>query len=58
MRMITVNHWTEHVNPNGRVRASTVRAEGDCNPIGRTAIPANWTLPNLPGTKALTKDYT
>ena len=36
MQILTVNHWTELRDPNGRVRGRTKGAEGDCNPIGRT----------------------
>jgi hypothetical protein len=43
MQILTVNHWTELRDPNGRVRGRTKGAEGDCNPIGRT-ISTNWTI--------------
>jgi hypothetical protein len=36
--MLTANHWNEHVVPKGEIREKTERAEGICNPIGRTAI--------------------
>jgi hypothetical protein len=36
----------------------TVRAEGFCNPIGRTTISKKWTSPKLPGAKPPTKEYT
>jgi hypothetical protein len=39
--MITANHWTEHMDPNGGVRERTETAEGVCNPIGRTTITTN-----------------
>jgi hypothetical protein len=36
--MLTVNHWPEHVVPNGEVREKTERAERVYNPILRTTI--------------------
>jgi len=36
MSSITVNHWIEPRDPNGRARGRTEGAEGDCNPMGRT----------------------
>jgi hypothetical protein len=50
--MLAANHRTEHRNPNGGVRERTERAEGVCNPIGRT------TISELPGTNPPTKEYT
>jgi hypothetical protein len=47
--------WSE---PNGKIRAKTVGAEGICNLIGRTTISTNQTPPELPGTKPPTKEYT
>jgi len=35
MQMYTAKHWTEHGDPNGEVRARTVRTEGVCNLIGK-----------------------
>jgi len=58
MQMLAANHWTEHGDLNGRVRGRTERAEGVCNPIGRTAISTNQILPEVPGTKPPTKEYT
>ena len=46
--MYTVKHWTEHGDPNGKVRARTVVAEGVCNPIERTTISTNKTLQSFP----------
>jgi hypothetical protein len=34
--MLTAKHWTEHKDPNGRVRGRNEEAEEVCNPIGRT----------------------
>jgi hypothetical protein len=56
--MLTANCWTEHRDPNGGDRERTERAEGVCNPIGRTTISTNQNLPDLPGTKLSTKEYT
>jgi hypothetical protein len=36
MQILTANHWTELVDPNGGVRGRTEAAEGDCNCIRRT----------------------
>jgi len=35
-RMLTVNHQTEHGDPNGGVRERAEGAEGIYNPIGKT----------------------
>jgi hypothetical protein len=56
--MLTVNHWTEHGVPNREVRERTEGVEGVCSSIGRTTISTNQTLPELPGTKPSTKEYT
>jgi hypothetical protein len=40
--ILTVNHQTEPLDPNGRARGRTEGAEGDCSPTGRT-ISTNWT---------------
>jgi hypothetical protein len=64
LRMLAAYHWTEHRDPNGGVRGRTKRAEGICNPIGRTTISTNQntyphpSLPELPRTKLPTKEYT
>jgi len=60
MRTLVVNYWTEHRDLNGGVRERTEDAEGVCNPIGRTTISNNQTLPllELPRTKPLPKEYT
>jgi hypothetical protein len=55
--MLATNYWVEHGNINGRVRERTEGAEGVCNPIGRTTISTNQTLPELSGTKPPTKEY-
>jgi hypothetical protein len=47
--MLTANHWTEHGVPSEGVRERTERAEGVCNPIGRTTISANQTLQSSQG---------
>jgi hypothetical protein len=39
--MLAANHQTEHRDPNGGVRGKTEKAEGVCNPIGRTTISTN-----------------
>jgi hypothetical protein len=36
MQMLADNHQTEHRDCKGGVGWRTERAEGDCNPIGRT----------------------
>jgi hypothetical protein len=36
MQKLTVNHWTEHGDPNGRVRGRTEGTKGNCSPIGTT----------------------
>jgi hypothetical protein len=56
MWKLTVNHRTEHGDPNGEVRGRTEGTEMDCNSIGRT-ISTNQTFPELPGTKVPTKEY-
>jgi len=43
MLMLTVNHWTEHGDSIGGVQRRTERAEGVCNPIGRTTKSTNQT---------------
>jgi hypothetical protein len=35
MQTLTVNHWTEPWNSNGRVSVRTEEAEGDFNTVGR-----------------------
>jgi hypothetical protein len=47
MQMLAAKHWTEHRDPNGRVRRRTEEAEGVCNPIGRTTILTNQTPQNF-----------
>jgi hypothetical protein len=58
MQILAANHQTEHRDPNRGVMGRTVGAEGDCNPIRRTAISTNQTCSpsELPGTKP-TKEY-
>ena len=46
--MLAANHWAEHRVPNGGVRERTEKAEGVCNPIGRTTIFINQTHPPTP----------
>jgi hypothetical protein len=41
--MFAGNYLTEHKDPNGGFKGRTKRAEGVCNPIGRTTISANQT---------------
>jgi hypothetical protein len=41
MWMLTVHHWKEHGDSNGRVRERTKGAEEVCNPIGRITISTN-----------------
>jgi hypothetical protein len=59
MQILTANHRPESKDPNRRAKGRTGGAEGVCNPIRRT-ISTNWTshLPELPGTKPPTKEYT
>ena len=47
--MLTANHRTEHRDPSGGVRGRTERAEGVCNPIGRTTISTNQTQQSSQG---------
>jgi len=61
--MLAANHQTEDGDPNGGVRKRTEKAEGVCNPIGRTTISTKQTPPplphtELPGTKPPSKEYT
>jgi hypothetical protein len=49
MQMLTANHWTEHWDPNGTVRAGTEGAEGVCNHIGRITILTSQNLQNYQG---------
>jgi hypothetical protein len=44
--------------PNGRVREGTEGAEWVCNPIGRTTLSTNQYVPELPGTKLRSMEYT
>ena len=39
--MLAAKHQIECGDSNGKVRAMTGGAEGDCNPIGRTTISIN-----------------
>jgi hypothetical protein len=55
--MLTAKHWTEPRNPNGGVRERTEGAEEVFNPIGRTTISINQTLPVVLETKPPTKEY-
>jgi hypothetical protein len=60
--MLAANHRTEHGNPNGEL-GEGVKAEEDCNHIGRATISNNQSLlpppgPELPGTNPPTKEYT
>ena len=41
--MLAANHWTEHEDPNERVREWTEGVEGICNPINRTTISTKQT---------------
>ena len=36
--VLTTNSWSEHRDPNGRVRKKNEGSEGVCNPIGRTTM--------------------
>jgi hypothetical protein len=58
--MLTVNHWTDHGDPNGGVRERTEGIEGICNHIGRTTISTIQTPPHpeFSRTKPPTKEYT
>jgi hypothetical protein len=47
--MLTVNHWTEHGDPNGRVRKRMEGDEGVYNPIGRTTVSINQIAQNSQG---------
>jgi hypothetical protein len=56
--MLAVIHWTCHRVPNKGVREMTEGAEEVFNPIGRTTISINQTLPSpaeLPWTKPPTR---
>jgi hypothetical protein len=59
--MLAANNWTEHGVPNRGIKERTEGVSGVCKPIGRTTISTNQTAPpspELPGTKASTKEYT
>jgi len=56
--MLAANHWTENVVPNGGIRERTEVTEGVLIPTRRTTISTNTELPQLPGTKPPTKEYT
>jgi hypothetical protein len=43
MLILTANHQTVPGDLNGTITERTERAEGDCNPIGRTGISTSWT---------------
>jgi hypothetical protein len=58
MWMFSVNHQTEHRNPNGGVRGRSEEVEGVCSSIGRTALLTSQITPELPETKPPTKEYT
>jgi hypothetical protein len=45
MWRLAANHWNEHGDPSGGVRERTEEVEVFCNPIGRTTISTNQTLP-------------
>jgi hypothetical protein len=55
MQIPAANHWNEHGDLNGRVRGRIERAEGVCNPIGRTTVINKPELPELPGNKPPTE---
>jgi hypothetical protein len=44
MLMLTTKHWTEHRDPNGRVKERTEGDERVCSPIRRTTISTKQTL--------------
>jgi hypothetical protein len=41
MQILTANHWTEVVDPCGRVHERIEGTEGDANPIGRAKMSTN-----------------
>jgi hypothetical protein len=41
MWMLAANNQTKHWDPNGGARERTERADGVCNPIGRTTTSTN-----------------
>jgi len=55
---VAANNWTEQGDQNGGVREMTEGAEEVCNPIGRTTMSTNKIIPELPGTKPPTHQYT
>jgi hypothetical protein len=61
MQIFTANHQIAAGDPHGKVKRRMEGAEGDCNPIGRTAISPNL-IPHPPSelswTKPPTKEYT
>ena len=52
--MLAASHWTENSILNGGL----IERTEVCNPIGKTKNINPSDLPELPGTKPLTKEYT
>jgi hypothetical protein len=48
MQILTVNHWTELGDLNGRARQRTEGTGEDCNPI-RPTISMNWITQSFQG---------
>jgi len=46
MQMLAANQRTEHGESNGGIRGRTEGADGICNPIGRTTLSTNQSLPH------------
>ena len=51
LRMLAVNHWTDHGDLKERTRERTEGAERVCNLIGGTTLPPNQILQNSQGLK-------
>jgi hypothetical protein len=49
MQILITNYQNELMVPDGRVRGRAGGGEGDCNPIGRTAVSTILTLQNSQG---------
>jgi hypothetical protein len=58
MQILTGKHWTELVDPYGRVRERIEGNEGDGNPIEILTVSTNLNPSELPETKLPTKEHT
>jgi hypothetical protein len=58
MQIFTTNHWTEVIDPYGRVRGRTEGTKGDGNPIGRPTVSTNLDPSEFTEIKPPTKEHT